>query len=101
MSATTKRALLPMEREGRMVMAKAAAEFAVQCLHHVHKGVIDCGDKIVVFFNGKWPDLPERVKQFLLESGINEEVEYSHDSSGDSWGLSPPTIGDTPLILSD
>lgn len=80
-------------------MAKAAAEFAAECLHHVHKGVIDCGDKIVVFANGDWPDLPERVTHFLRESGIAETVEVCRDTDGYSLAIVASNFRQHPVNL--
>jgi hypothetical protein len=80
-------------------MAQAAAVFANECLHHVHKGVIDCEDKIIVFFNGKWPDLPERVRQFLREAGIEGTIEISQDSSGSNSALVATNYGRHPIDL--
>lgn len=82
-----------------MNMAKAAAECAAECLSHVHKGVINCGDKIVVFANGEWPDLPERIRQFLRESGIAEPVEFSQDTSGESWAIVAANYRRHPIDL--
>jgi hypothetical protein len=60
--------------------------------------VIDCHNKIVVFANGDWPDLPDRVREFLHDSGI-AEVEFSCDTSGESWAIVATNYEQRPIDL--
>lgn len=61
-------------------MAQAALGFATNCLMHNHRGVINCGDKVIVYSNGS--DIsPESFIEYLHRLGFNEQMEIAFDKA--------------------
>ena len=72
--------------------AKAAAEFAGGCLFHRHRGVHDCGDKVVLFGNDGFQtdqrsqEEVELIKRYLRDRKL-EVSEFSPCQEGYSWAI--------------
>lgn len=72
--------------------ARAAATFAGQCLYHVHRGVIDSEEGIVICGNdGYSSDKRSRKQVDLLKEKLRRyevfNYEFATDVAGHSWAL--------------
>jgi hypothetical protein len=72
--------------------AVAAAEFFQACDFHHHRGVHDCGDKIVVFGNRGYRDCPGTVREVQLIREHLEKIGLLHNefgitADGYSWAI--------------
>lgn len=73
-------------------MATAAAEFTSRCMFHWHRGVIDCGDKVVIFGNDGYElgNTAERevqlIREYIETTGLHADG-FGLDSSGYSWAV--------------
>ncbi len=84
-------------------VAAAAAEYVYQCLFPRHRGVLDCGDKIVVFGNDGYRTEDgeasralheiELLKQYLKKEGLWDESrphrspQFGLSKNGYSWAV--------------
>ena len=97
---------LPVTPEATPVAAKAAAEFFGSCLMHHHRGIWDCGDKIVVFGNdGYRTDRRaqrevELVRDHLGKLGLPSD-EFATDEDGYSWAFVVPIYHRLPVDIED
>lgn len=72
--------------------AKAAAEFAGECLFHRHRGVLDCGDKVILYGNDGYEkdqrsqEEVELIKRYLADRKL-EVSEFSPSDEGFSWAI--------------
>ena len=74
-------------------MAKAAANYVSRCLFHVHRGMLDCGDKIILFGNdGAAKDERARneidfIREALPSYKINGHFLATSDGEAYSWAI--------------
>jgi hypothetical protein len=86
--------------------AKAAAEFFGSCMMHHHRGVFDCGDKIIVFGNdGCRTDarvqrevemVRDHLEKLNLPSG-----EFATEEDGYSWAIVVPNYQGAPVDIDE
>jgi hypothetical protein len=72
--------------------AKAAAEFAGECLFHRHRGVLDCGDKVILYGNDGYEkdqrsqEEVELIKRYLEDRKF-EVSKVGQSAVGYSWAI--------------
>ena len=90
--------------------AKAAAEFVGHCLFHRHRGVLDCGDKVVLFGNdGYDSDARSRKEVELVRSGLEAMglkthgfgTGYPDEDGNGSWAVVVENYSGQPMNIPD
>lgn len=86
--------------------ARAAADFFGSCMHHHHRGVFNCGDKIVVFGNDGYRTdsraqrevelIQDHLKKLNLASG-----EFATEENGYSWAIVVPNYQRLPVDIEE
>ncbi|QDU29460.1 hypothetical protein ETAA8_45700 [Anatilimnocola aggregata] len=72
--------------------AKAAAEFVGECLFHRHRGVLNYGDKVILFGNDGYEkdqrsqEEVELIKRHLADCKL-EVSEFGQSTEGFSWAI--------------
>jgi hypothetical protein len=88
--------------------AKAAAEFVGRCLFHRHRGVLDCGDKVVLFGNdGYDSDARSRKEAELVRSGLEAMglkahgfgTGYPDEDGNGSWAVVVENYSGQPMNI--
>jgi 6-phosphogluconate dehydrogenase (decarboxylating) len=72
--------------------ANAAAEYAGQCLFHIHRGILDCGDKVILYGNDGYKEDPRSQKEVELVSAALKDLGHDKPIFGQSqcgytWSL--------------
>jgi hypothetical protein len=88
--------------------AKAAADFVGRCLFDQHRGVLDCGDKVVLFGNDAYDSDPRSRKEVeLVRSGLEAMGLQAHgfgtgypDEDGNgSWAVVVENYSRQPMNI--
>ena len=72
--------------------ARAAANYAHECMFHFHRGTLDCEDKVIVFGNDGYEGSEKCQKQvqllqdWLIERGLTRS-EFAPSDNGYSWAI--------------
>jgi hypothetical protein len=83
---------LKTQEEYDIQSANAAAEYAGQCLFHIHRGILDCGDKKILYGNDGYEEDPRVRKEVeLVTAKLNAlghgEPIFGKGKDGYSWSL--------------